>query len=40
MQQGKKNEPTNADEQLQKAPTMLWFVIPLGVIVIYALLSR
>ena len=40
MKQGEKNEPTKADEPLEKAPSMLWFAIPLGVIVLYALLSR
>lgn len=41
MQQGKPTEPTGSgDEQLQKAPSMLWFAIPLGLIVLYAVLSR
>ena len=41
MQKEKPTEPSNDNEQqLQKAPSMLWFAIPLGLIVLYAILSR
>jgi hypothetical protein len=32
--------PAASDEQLHPAPSMLWVVIPLGLIAIYAFLSR
>ena len=29
-----------SEPQLHKAPSMLWFVIPLGLFILYAVLSR
>jgi len=29
-----------ADKELHKAPSMLWFIIPLGLLMLYAVLSR
>lgn len=42
MQQEKQSEASApaAEEQLHKAPSMLWFVIPLGLLLLYAALSR
>jgi hypothetical protein len=34
------NKLAVSDTELHKAPSMLWFAIPLGLIVLYALLSR
>jgi hypothetical protein len=30
----------SGDGELHKPPSMLWFVIPLGLLMLYALLSR
>jgi hypothetical protein len=32
--------PAPSEEQLHPAPSMLWVVIPLGLIAVYAFLSR
>jgi hypothetical protein len=42
MQREKKTEASaqQGQEQLHKAPSMLWFVIPLGLLLLYAVLSR
>lgn len=34
------DKPEASDQQLHKAPSMLWFVIPLGLLILYAVLSR
>ena len=34
------NSRAPSEPELHQAPSMLWFVIPLGLIVVYALLSR
>lgn len=31
---------SRADEKLHPPPSMLWFVIPLGLLLLYALLTR
>ena len=33
-------EVTTPDTQLHKAPSMLWFIVPLGLLLVYAVLSR
>jgi hypothetical protein len=33
-------KPAESDATLHKAPSMLWFVIPLVLLVLYAVLSR
>jgi hypothetical protein len=33
-------KPLPGDEPLHQAPSMLWFMIPLGLLMLYALLSR
>jgi hypothetical protein len=44
MSQKESNEAANKlaaqATELHKPPSMLWFVIPLGLIIVYALLSR
>ena len=33
-------KPLPGDGQLHKAPSMLWFMIPFGLLMLYAALSR
>jgi hypothetical protein len=42
MQQKNSNEVPSEEgrEQLHRAPSMLWFVIPFGLLLLYAALSR
>jgi hypothetical protein len=34
------DNPAASEQPLHKAPSMLWFVIPLGLFILYAVLSR